>query len=489
MKRILEMKTLGLFFIGLALCCNGFAQEIHIPDSTLAELEKMLLDTVVVAKKHNKKNVEDKEVLLPSVADFLKQTLEYRAYRDSVTALWNDIYAMNSTSWARLNPDYYKLVMPATYYFAPIQQSMSIDGWKPVIPFIKEDALKDSVFQVPSVDHSVIVDRAVNRQLLNFYLQYPNLVVQNEANLRGLEPLSAAIKIKKPQKEDVMKFVDASYVVNQVGESELLVMKPNFWNVAGNGYLQASQNYISDNWYRGGESTVSLLSGLVWQFNYNDKQRLQFENKIEWKLGFITAPSDTVHQYKTTDDMLRLTSKLGYRAFSNWYYTLSGEFKTQLFSKYNTNSDKLVSSILSPSELNVGLGMDYKYKKSGVCDLSVLINPFNYTRYSIISDKINPTKFNIEEGKKVANQWGSRLEATVKWSVLSNLLWDSRFFYNTNYERVVSEWENTFTFAFNKYFSTKLFLHVRFDDSVSRKEGDSFFQFKELMSLGFNYTW
>ena len=53
MKRILEMKTLGLFFIGLALCCNGFAQEIHIPDSTLAELEKMLSDTVVVAKKHN----------------------------------------------------------------------------------------------------------------------------------------------------------------------------------------------------------------------------------------------------------------------------------------------------------------------------------------------------------------------------------------------------------------------------------------------------
>lgn len=481
------MRTSGLFFIGLAICCNGVAQDLQ-PADTIATIEKVVSNKGAVVKKHNKKT-EVKEELLPSVVEFQRQLSDYRSYRDTMTVQWNDIYAMNVPSWNRLDADFYKLVMPATYYYAPIQQSMSIEGWKPVIPFVKEDVLKDSVFQVPSIARSETIDRAINRQLLDFYLQYPNLVTKNEADLKGLEPLSAALQIKKPKKEDVTKLIETPYRVNQVGESELLVMRPNFWNIAGSGYVQASQNYISDNWYKGGESTVSLISGLVWQFNYNDKQRLQFENKIEWKLGFVTAPSDTVHQYKTNDDMLRLTSKLGYRAFSNWYYTLSGEFKTQLFSKYNTNSDQLVSSILSPAELNLGLGMDYKYKKNGVCDLSVLINPFNYTRYSIISDKVDPTKFNIEKDKKVANQWGSRLEATVKWSIISNLLWDSRFSYNTNYERVVSEWENTFTFAFNKYFSTKLFMHLRFDDSVTRKEGDSFFQFKELMSLGFNYTW
>lgn len=176
-------------------------------------------------------------------------------------------------------------------------------------------------------------------------------------------------------------------------------MKPNFWAISGNGYAQFSQNYISDNWYKGGESTVSLLSGAVLQFNYDDKQKVQFENKIEWKLGFISAPSDTVHQYKTSEDLLRLSSKFGYKAITNWYYTISTEFKTQFFSNYETNSDKMVSSWLSPSELNIGIGMDYKYVKDAICNLSVSINPFNYTRYSVASDKVYPAKFNIDAGK------------------------------------------------------------------------------------------
>jgi hypothetical protein len=170
-------------------------------------------------------------------------------------------------------------------------------------------------------------------------------------------------------------------------EKDLLVIKPNFWTFGGNGYLQFSQNYISKNWYKGGESTKSLLSGFTWQANYDDRQRVQFENKIEWKLGFITAPSDTVHSYKANNDLLRLSSKLGYKAFSTWYYTLSAEFKTQFFSNYETNSDNLVSAFFSPAELNVGLGMDYKFVKDGVCNLSVLVNPINYTLYSVASDR------------------------------------------------------------------------------------------------------
>ena len=366
---------------------------------------------------------------------------------------------------------------------------MSIDGWKPDNPYVAENPVRDSVFQVPRLTRMADVDRAVNRQLLSFYLEYPYLVRKNENDLKGLEPLSDKMVIRKPRKNKVMPLLVPERE-HPMAEKDLLVIKPNFWTISGNGYMQFSQNYISDNWYKGGESTVSLLSGMTWQFNYDDKQKIQFENKIEWKLGFITAPSDTVHQYKTSEDMLRLSSKLGYKAFYNWYYTLSAEFKTQFFSKYDTNSDNLVSALFSPAELNIGLGMDYKYIKDGVCNLSVLINPFNYSRYSVASDRVDPTKFNIKAGHRVENQWGSRLETTLKWSIINNLLWESRLSYTTNYEKVLAEWENTFTFAFNKYFSTKLFVHARFDDSVTLEEdNDSYFQLQELLSLGFNYAW
>lgn len=337
--------------------------------------------------------------------------------------------------------------------------------------------------------HSVQVDKAVNRQLLSFYLSYPSLVKQNEENLKGLKPIYGEVLVDQPRKENLLDMMQNDELPNRVTEKDLLVIKPNFWTFGGNGYLQFSQNYISKNWYKGGESTKSLLSGFTWQANYDDRQRIQFENKIEWKLGFITAPSDTVHSYKANNDLLRLSSKLGYKAFSTWYYTLSAEFKTQFFSNYETNSDNLVSAFFSPAELNVGLGMDYKFIKDGVCNLSVLVNPINYTLYSVASDRVDPTKFNIEAGHKRESVWGSRLESTLKWKMFSILMWESRFSYTTNYEKVLGEWENTFTFTINQYLSTKLFVHGRFDDGVTREEGRSYFQLQELLSFGLSYTW
>ncbi len=474
------MKTYSVFLLCLMAGGATYAQNVTAEQTTTK-------DNAHSADKDKGNNKA--ESVLPSVEKFNYLIENYRNTYQAMENRWDDYYSSDLLPWVRLNPDYYKLFMPATYYSAPVEQSMSIADWSPSDPLNKANPLKDSVFQVPNITPSVNIDRAVNRQLLSFYLAYPNVVKRNETDLQGLEPLAERMQVKKTKKEDVKSLIEAPSSVRQVSESDLLIMKPNFWNIGGNGYVQASQNYLSDNWYKGGESNVSLISGLVWQFNYNDKQRLQFENKLEWKLGFVTAPSDTVHQYKTNDDMLRFTSKLGYKAFKNWYYTLSGEFKTQIFSKYETNSDKLISTFLAPAELNIGLGMDYKYKKDGVCDLSVLINPLNYSRYSVASDRVDPTKFNIEEGKRVSNQFGSRLETTLKWSLVRSLLWDSRLSYTTNYEKVLAEWENTFTFTMNKYFSTKLFVHVRFDDSVKRTDNESFFQLQELMSLGFNYTW
>mgnify|MGYP002735017143 FL=1 len=255
----------------------------------------------------------------------------------------------------------------------------------------------------------------------------------NEEKLKTLDVPQVTVVEQKSAKEEVKKFIQLNVPSGQVVDKDLLVIKPNFWTKGGNGYLQFSQNYISSNWYKGGESTVSLLSGFTWQANYDDKQRTQIENKIEWKLGFITAPSDTIHSYKANNDLLRISSKIGYKAISNWYYTLSGEFKTQFFSNYETNTNNLVSSFLSPAELNLGLGMDYKYIKDNICNVSVLINPINYTLYSIADDRLDPTKFNIKEGHKRESVWGSKLEATWKWKLMETLMWESRLSYTTNY--------------------------------------------------------
>ena len=397
---------------------------------------------------------------------FLK---DFRKDYDDALERWEDPYLL--ITGIKPDPDFFKLAFPATYYEAPVQQAFGIDGWEPASIYChkeQEEKRMQNLAKLPDLRKSEKIDRQVNQ----------------------LSGAPDKLEVKDPPTENILNAAQSNLFMGQMPSQDLYVLKPNFWTQTGNGYLQFSQNYISKNWYKGGNSAKSLVSGFTWQANYDDKQRIQFENKFEWKLGFITAPSDTMHQYKTSEDMLRLSSKLGYKAFYNWYYTLSAEFKTQFFSKYDTNSDNLVSDLFSPAELNIGLGMDYKYVKDGVCNLSVLINPLNYSRYSVASDRVDPTKFNIEAGHKVENQWGSRLETTLKWNIITNLLWESRLSYTTNYEKVLAEWENTFTFAFNKYFSTKLFVHARFDDSVTLEPDEhSYFQLQELLSLGFNYAW
>lgn len=58
----------------------------------------------------------------------------------------------------------------------------------------------------------------------------------------------------------------------------------------------------------------------------------------------------------------------------------------------------------------------------------------------------------------------------------------------TTYERAELEWENTFTFQFNKWISTNVFVYPRFDDSRAKDDHHGYLQLKEYASLGFAYS-
>ena len=231
-----------------------------------------------------------------------------------------------------------------------------------------------------------------------------------------------------------------------------------------------------------------MLSGLDISLNYDDKQRIQFDNRLEWKLGFTTSRSDTVHKYKTNTDLIRLTSKFGIKAFSSWYYTVQTELSTQLFGNYKTNSHEVNSSFLAPGYLKVDLGMDFKKNLKNLT-FSAVISPLSYKLTYVGDDDVDETKFGVEEGKRSKNDLGSNLQINSKWTILSNITWETRLSYFTTYERAEAEWENTFNFQLNRYLSTKLFVHARFDDGVDRDEdNDSFFQLSELLSFGLSYS-
>ncbi|MBR5611794.1 MAG: DUF3078 domain-containing protein, partial [Bacteroidaceae bacterium] len=397
-----------------------------------------------------------KRTVLEAFTDTLQElSASYFAYH----RMWDDLDI--PTPRVKLKVDYHKLIVPPTYYYAPIQQALELD-WEPSNKLGMDavdslNAVKKSAeqqYELPKLTKSVEVDRWVNGILLNVYLKYPNIVKGNESSFADMKVLSDAHTIVTPRKEDIVSFVVPEKEKTNA-ETELVILKPNFWKYTAAASMQFSQHGISDNWYQGGESTNALNSEFRMTANYNDKQKVQFENSLEIKLGFITAPSDTVHNYKTNADLFRINSKLGIRAIKNLYYTLSGEFQTQFFSNYKTNTNDLISTFFSPANLKLSLGLDYKQNKNKY-NLSILGNPFSWRYVYLANDKIvNPSQFNVETGKRRASLFGSEITANVTWKIRDNLTYRTKFDYFTTYEKVIMNWENTFEFKFNRYLSTK----------------------------------
>ena len=369
---------------------------------------------------------------------------------------------------------FYKLFAPLTFYHSPARKALRM------------------------VSHSEGTDPVsdeIDNTLLSVYLNRPDLVLNSENRLNKVGGLNHDFSAPIQQDVALVEKVDP-VTVEQVEDPpvEVLVTKPNFWTFKGDYFLQGLQSYISGNWYKGGESNYSILGSITMEANYNNKQKVKWDNKLEMKLGFLTSKSDSVHSLKTSDDLLRLTSKLGLQATKKWYYTLQLLAYTQFWRGFKSNDRHVYSDIMSPFNLNISLGMDYnveawKKKLTGTIHLAPFAYNFKYVDRNWFGDKENfTTRYGLDLGKHTLHDFGSQFTIDVKWAIAENISYQTRMYGFTTFKRVEWEWENTFTFNFNKYISTKLFIYPRFDDSTMRDDHHGYFQFKEFMSLGFSYS-
>ena len=369
---------------------------------------------------------------------------------------------------------FYKLFAPLTFYHSPARKALRM------------------------VSHSEGTDPVsdeIDNTLLSVYLNRPDLVLNSENRLNKVGGLNHDFSAPIQQDVALVEKVDP-VTVEQVEDPpvEVLVTKPNFWTFKGDYFLQGLQSYISGNWYKGGESNYSILGSITMEANYNNKQKVKRDNKLEMKLGFLTSKSDSVHSLKTSDDLLRLTSKLGLQATKKWYYTLQLLAYTQFWRGFKSNDRHVYSDIMSPFNLNISLGMDYnveawKKKLTGTIHLAPFAYNFKYVDRNWFGDKENfTTRYGLDLGKHTLHDFGSQFTIDLKWAIAENISYQTRMYGFTTFKRVEWEWENTFTFNFNKYISTKLFIYPRFDDSTMRDDHHGYFQFKEFMSLGFSYS-
>ncbi len=265
-------------------------------------------------------------------------------------------------------------------------------------------------------------------------------------------------------------------------------VKIRHWLHAFNSSLQFSQAYISPNWYQGGNNNVNFLGNINWNVKLNPKLHPDYlvESNLSYKIGVTSAPQDKEHDYLISEDLFQFNGTLGAKAFKHWYYSMNASFKTQLFNNYPSNSRTKSAAFLSPGELNVGLGMTYNYTRNNF-KLDASIAPLSYNLKMCINSGVNETAFGIKEGRNSVSQVGSNAEVKVSWNIMWNITYNSRFFVFTNYEYIMGDWENTINLSINRYLSTQLYLHLRYDSSHSNDTGWGKWQLKEILSFGLQY--
>ena len=215
-----------------------------------------------------------------------------------------------------------------------------------------------------------------------------------------------------------------------------------------------------------------------------------------------------------TNNLLRLTSKLGYKAAKNWFYTGQVLANTQLAPYYDKNKQDWKARFATPLYLTVSVGMDYKYKKGDKIDLSVYLSPLAY--YMTYVSQLHSNHYTVDDngdpvldgdGNKQYFYWypmtygmehrddhflhkfGPNLTVNSKIKVMKNVMWTSRLYWFSNFHSTLIEWENKVDFTINKYLDATFYAYPRFDDgSRNNKKKHGYLMFKEWLSLGLSYN-
>ncbi len=255
------------------------------------------------------------------------------------------------------------------------------------------------------------------------------------------------------------------------------------WRREATVMLQLTQNYVTKNWDSGGNSNFAILGMAQGMYNYDNKKNLTWENQAEWRMGFNTVTGDSLRKVNTNEDIFRLYSKLGLKAFGQFSYSLSAEFETHFFNTWKENTEVLKTGPLTPIRLNIALGLDYK----PVEGLSLVISPLSY-KFVYANDTVHvpQTTFGVELGKRTLNELGSSVRVEWQWKPVREIALDAKFYMYTNYKRVELDLEVACDFIINRYFSARLMLHPRYDNTIILPNDErAKIQFKELLSIGF----
>lgn len=394
---------------------------------------------------------------------------------DSLVALYNE---PSTDDEDMTDIAFYRLFAPTLLYESTIERGLSQGITLPERKSASGIELNDA--------RNAIIDEI----LLDVYKNYPLLVTATEEDVRSVISSKDLSSTQAAPEISLKENTSVAMPENVDGALKVKKVKPNYWRTSGDFSFNFTQNYISGNWAQGGQNNRTLISSLTLRLNYKDKKKISFENTFEAKLGFVTVSGDTLHSYKTNNDMLRLKSRFGYKILNNIDFTVDMSLQTQSMPSYPTNNPDFVSNFMAPFDANFSVGLNYK--RSGKnWNLSLYFAPLSAYNYKFVRYDKLASRFGIRQGRHHKEDFGTQIKPSFNATIMKNVTLTSNMEFYTNYSRAYFNWENTIKMRINKYLESTLFMHGRFDDSSRGLYSESYgyWQLKEYMSLGITYSW
>lgn len=271
-----------------------------------------------------------------------------------------------------------------------------------------------------------------------------------------------------------------------------------YWIQAFQGSLHLSQSSVSKNWHKGGYNSLNFNSRVYYNLTYK-KDKINWVNELEYKMGLFANNVDYTDKkvgLKISEDIFRINSNYGIKAYERWFYTLDAQLRSQLM-KNKDNEGNLTTLTFAPIHLSAGLGMKYELDLKNMngdpfqkLKFTANVAPISASIVYTYSDLIDKGRIGLEENENFRFRLGSTIHLNLDWDINDRLNWRSRMYYNTSFKHVEVEFENALTFTFNRFFSTRLAVDLRYDDSVIIDEPKTFknlLQYNQLFSLGFEY--
>ena len=282
------------------------------------------------------------------------------------------------------------------------------------------------------------------------------------------------------------------------------------WNHGGFVGFNISQSHFS-NWTSGGQDNVNGLGTFKYNMNYlNGKSK--WDNTLDLALGYSYFDLDK--KPLKTDDRINFSSLYGYDVVKDeLFVTANLNFQSQFANGYDYKNDSTnrISAFLAPAYLTVGLGAQYTPAKWFSLNLAPASGRLTIVNDQTLADAgafgvkaalIDPETGEIlEHGSKFRMELGAQLTANVSYEIFKNVTFTSKLivFYDYMQTRDLNalekeygcrldlDWDNALVMKVNDWLNCNVTARLVYDEDIKPIEGESFLQFKEVLSVGLSY--